>query len=87
MDKQDRPHLSPWTLGQIRAHNLQVEAYCQTPGCNWFCSFDLDRLIEQAGPDYELPDEGPGIACETCGGTGLKFMLAYPHPAPDDTGK
>ena len=68
-----------WTLGAIRERNMQLEVYCQSEGCGWFSSFNLDQLIEGAGPDYELPDYGPGFPCEKCGGADLKFMLAFPH--------
>jgi hypothetical protein len=73
----------PWTLGDIRQMNLQLEAYCQTPGCGWFATFDLDKLIDECGPDYVLPDDGPGMPCQKCGGEHLKFKLAYPHPEAD----
>ena len=69
---------APWTLAAIKHRNLQLEAYCQVPGCGWFCSFDIDALIERAGPDYELPD-GPGIDCGACGGTEVIFKLAFAH--------
>ena len=72
-----------WTLGGIRKMNLELEAACRTPGCGWFCSFNVEELIEQVGPDYWLPQAGPGIPCKQCGGT-LKFQVAYLHPAPDE---
>jgi hypothetical protein len=40
--------------------------------------FDLDPLIADVGDDYPLPDGGPGMACEHCGGE-LKFQLAMLH--------
>jgi hypothetical protein len=68
-----------WTLGDIKARNLQLEAICRTPGCNTFVSFDLDKLIESAGPDYQLPDS-PGVPCPKCGSVDMAFQLAYLHP-------
>jgi hypothetical protein len=73
-----------WTLGQIRAGNMQLEACCRTPGCHHFVTFDLDQLIENAGPDYELPDDCPGVTCPTCGATNMQFQLAMLHPDSDD---
>jgi hypothetical protein len=73
-----------WTLGGIRARNMLLEAYCEAEGCNAFVSFDLDRLIEEAGVDFELPEAGPGIQCPRCGGGDMVFRLAYVHPDPID---
>ena len=53
------------------------------PGCGWFGRFDVDALIARFGADFGLPD-GPGFPCENCGGTPLKFQVAYLHPAPDE---
>jgi len=76
-----------WTLGAIRNRNLRLEVYCQSEGCGWFGSFDLDQLIESVGPQYELADDGPGFPCEKCGGPDLKFMLALAHSGAGQEGE
>jgi hypothetical protein len=83
---EDDASRARWTLGKIRALNLQLEARCQAPGCPWFGALDLDALIAKVGPDYELPDD-PGFACENCGAAGLKFELACLHPDNDNERK
>jgi hypothetical protein len=67
-----------WTLGAVRKHGMRLEAACKTAGCGSFVTFDLDALIAQLGDEYPLPDTGPGIACEHCGGE-MKFQLAVWH--------
>ena len=40
--------MSEWTLGQVKAMNLQLEASCRAEGgCRRFFVFDLDRLIDE----------------------------------------
>jgi hypothetical protein len=79
MTAADPPEGAPgWTLGAIRNRGMRLEAACKTPGCGHFVVFDLDALIARAGADYPLPDGGPGMPCEQCGGE-LKFQLAVWH--------
>ena len=73
----------PWTLGAIRRMNLQLEAVCQKPSCGCFASFDIDKLIDELGADFELPADGADLACGKCGGP-VEFCLGYLHPDPDD---
>lgn len=80
-DTPERPPFK-WTLGQIREMNLELECACQTPGCGWFGRFDVAGLIATFGADYWLPENGPGIACEKCGGRDVTFQVAYDHPPP-----
>ena len=87
MDKDPAARRENWTLGAIRDGNLQLEVYCQSEGCGWFGILDLDQLIEGAGSDHELPEDGPGFPCEKCGGTDLKFMLAFPHTGDGKEGE
>ena len=54
---------------QIRAMKLELEAACETPGCGYFVSFNVEQLIEQVGPDYWLPENGPGMPCLGRSGT------------------
>ena len=60
--------MTDWTLAAIKASRLSLEGYCQAEGCKHFCVFDLDRLIELAGPDYIIPEIIPGMVCTECGG-------------------
>jgi hypothetical protein len=78
----DTPERFPfkWQLGGIRRMNLELEAACETPGCGWFCGFNVAALIEKHGEDYWLPEYGPGFPCEQCGGH-LNFQVAYLHPS------
>ncbi len=73
----------PWALGAIRAMNLELEAVCQKPGCGWFASFDIDKLIDEFGADFELPADGADLTCRICGGP-VAFRLAYLHPDRDE---
>ena len=75
----DQPEEPPgWTLGAIRQRGMRLEAACKTAGCGSFPVFDLDQLIASVGVDYPLPDSGPGMTCEHCGGE-MKFQLAVWH--------
>ncbi len=75
----DAPDAAPgWTLGAIRRRGMKLEAACKTQGCGAFVVFDLDGLIARVGADYPLPETGPGLACESCGGE-MKFELAVWH--------
>jgi hypothetical protein len=60
--------MTTWTLAAIKRRNLALEGYCQCKGCGNFYVFDLDRLIDSAGPNYVVPDILPGITCLACGG-------------------
>jgi hypothetical protein len=75
--------MTDWTLASIKSRNLALEGYCQTEGCKRFFTFDLDRLIGLAGPDYIVPDFIPDMVCTECGGP-LKTMLAMAPPAEED---
>ncbi len=82
---EDKPDGPPgWTLGAIRKHGMRLEAACKAAGCGHFAVFDLDGLIARLGADYPLPESGPGMTCERCGGE-LKFQLAVWHSDHDGT--
>jgi hypothetical protein len=72
-----------WTLAAIKARGFQLEGQCVAPGCGWFAIFDLDGLIEAAGPDYVMPELIPDVPCQLCGGR-LKFVLAVLQGGPGD---
>ncbi len=75
--------MTNWTLAAIKAKNLMLEAYCQTEDCRHFFVFDLDRLIEIAGPNYMIPEIIPDMVCTECGGE-LKSALAMMPSAGQD---
>jgi hypothetical protein len=74
--------MTGWTLASVKAHNLQLEAYCQSEGCNHFYAFDLEVLIASVGADFAVSDI-PQMTCTACGGP-LKIMLAAVPPEQDD---
>lgn len=49
-------------VGAIKARNLALEGYCETEGCGHFYVFDIDRLIEEAGVDYLVPEFLAGLS-------------------------
>jgi hypothetical protein len=76
--------MSEWTLGQVKAMNLQLEASCRAEGgCRRFYVFDLDRLIERVGADYALSDIPP-IASEECG---KPIKIELPSVPPGQEGE
>jgi len=74
-----RAAMTGWTLGSIKARGLTLEGHCQGKDCGFFATFDLDRLIANAGADYRVPEFVPGIECPECGGA-LKAVLAALPP-------
>jgi hypothetical protein len=75
--------MTDWALAAMKAGNLSLEGHCQAEGCKHFVVFDLERLIELAGPDYIVPEIIPGMVCTECGGD-LKSTLAMTPPAGED---
>ena len=67
MSGQTTNQRKPWTLGSIRAVGLELESACKEPGCGWFATYDVDKMIAEFGADLELPTEGGGLACGKCG--------------------
>ena len=65
----------PWTLGAIRDMNLQLEAACAEPGCGWFTTYDVDKMVSEFGADCELPTDAGGLTCGQCGAP-VDFGLA-----------
>lgn len=76
--------MSDWTLGAVRARNMQLEASCKTKDCGRFLRFDLDRLIGSVGANFPIADIPP-MTCEDCGGP-LSIELAMLHPESGDGG-
>lgn len=78
-DTTTRKASKPWTLGSIRQMNLQLEAACKEPGCGWFTTYDVDKMIEEFGAGCELPTSGGGLTCDQCGAP-VDFGLAVAKP-------
>ena len=58
--------MSDWTLGVIKAHNMEINALCQNEACRHLFTFNLDALSEGAGADFLLADIPP-MECPACG--------------------
>ena len=70
--------MSDWTLGSIKAHNMELIALCEADGCNQLYAINLDPLIAEVGGDYHL-DDVPPLACPACGAV-LLLRLSFPDP-------
>jgi hypothetical protein len=44
--------MSDWTLGAVKARNMEIVALCEQESCRHMFVFNLDALIEGVGPDY-----------------------------------
>jgi hypothetical protein len=75
--------MSDWTLGAVKARNMEIVALCEAEGCNHLFAFDLDALIEGVGPDYPLADIPP-MPCPRCGTAPLLIRLSFPDPPQDE---
>jgi hypothetical protein len=72
-----------WTLGLVKARNMEIVALCDQEGCRHLFVFNLDQLIEGVGPDYKLADIPP-MACPQCGVSPLVIRLSFADPPPED---
>jgi hypothetical protein len=77
--------MSDWTLGAIKARNMEIVALCQQESCRHLFVFDLDQLIEGIGSDYKVGDIPP-LACPACGVEPLTIRLSFAEPLPGDEG-
>ena len=68
--------MSEWTLGAVKARNMEINALCENEACRHLFTFNLDALIEGAGVDFPLADIPP-MECPACG----VGPLAAPRPA------
>ena len=77
--------MSDWTLGAVKARNMEINALCDQEGCRHLFVFNLDQLIEGVGADYRLADIPP-MACPQCGVSPLVIRLSFadPPPQPED---
>ena len=75
--------MSDWTLGAVKARNMQIVALCEAGSCRHMFAFDLDALIAGVGPAYAL-DDIPPMACPNCGASPLTIRLSFADPPPED---
>ena len=71
--------MSDWTLGAVKARNMDLLAMCEASECGHIGFFDLDMLIDGAGPDFRI-DDIPPMACPECGAKPLAIRLAMGGP-------
>jgi hypothetical protein len=74
--------MSDWTLGAVKAQNMEIVALCEQEGCKHLFVFNLDMLIEGVGPDFPL-DDIPPMPCPRCGVAPLVIRLSFADPAPE----
>jgi hypothetical protein len=74
---------SDWTLGAVKARNMEINALCEQEGCRHLFVFNLDQLIEGVGPGYKL-DDIPPMACPQCGASPLVIRLSFADPPQED---
>jgi hypothetical protein len=76
--------MSDWTLGAVKARNMEIVALCENADCRHLFAFDLDALIEGAGADFRL-DDIPAMNCPRCGAGPLLIRLSFPdQPEAED---
>jgi hypothetical protein len=71
--------VSDWTLGAVKAHNMEINALCEAETCRHLFTFDLEALIDAAGSDYKLADIPP-LSCPNCGTSSLTIRLSFADP-------
>ncbi|HZP09478.1 hypothetical protein [Methyloceanibacter sp.] len=77
--------MSDWTLGDVKARNMEIVALCEQEGCRHLFAFNLDQLIEGVGADYKLADIPP-MTCPACGAGPLVIRLSFAEPPPEREG-
>jgi hypothetical protein len=75
--------MSEWTLGAVKAHNMEILALCEAEGCRHLFAFDTDALIAGAGADFLLSDIPP-MDCPRCGAGPLLIRLSFPDPPEEE---
>jgi hypothetical protein len=73
--------MSDWTLGLVKARNIEIVALCEQEACKHLFVFDLDGLIESVGADYPVA-EIPPLSCPRCGVAPLTIRLSFADPPP-----
>lgn len=74
-----------WTLGDVKARNMEIVALCEEAGCRRLFTMSLDQVIEGEGADFKLADIPP-MRCPACGGGPLVIRLAFADPSPEGEG-
>jgi hypothetical protein len=74
--------MSDWTLGAVKARNMEILALCEQESCRHMFAFNLDQLIESVGPDYKVADI-PAMTCPKCAGGTLVIRLSFADPPPE----
>lgn len=75
--------MSDWTLGVIKAHNMEINALCQNEACRHLFTFNLDALSEGAGADFLLADIPP-MECPACRLGPLAIRLSFVDPPREE---
>jgi hypothetical protein len=73
--------MSDWTLGAVKARNMEIVALCEAESYRHMFVFNLDELIDGVGPDYKL-DDIPPLSCPRCGVKPLLIRLSFADPPP-----
>jgi hypothetical protein len=71
--------MSDWTLGAVKARNMEIVALCDQESCRHMFVFNLEQLIAGVGADYPLADIPP-MACPNCGTSPLTIRLSFADP-------
>jgi hypothetical protein len=71
--------MTGWTLGAVKARNMEIVALCEQEGCRHLFTFNLDALIDGVGADYKV-DDIPPMACPNCGVSPLVIRLSFADP-------
>ena len=74
--------MSDWTLGAVKARNMEIVALCEAESCRHMFVFNLDELIEGVGADYKV-DDIPPLSCPKCGVKPLLIRLSFADPPPE----
>jgi hypothetical protein len=74
--------MSDWTLGAVKARNMEIVALCEAEGCRHMFAFDLDALIAGVGADHKLGDIPP-LSCPKCWVKPLLNRLSFADPPPE----
>ncbi len=67
------------TLGDLKAHDIGLNAHCSAPDTGHSGPLDIDMLIERFGADYIFIGDrriGAACVCKVCGHRGARVMLA-----------
>jgi hypothetical protein len=73
--------MSDWTLGAVKARNMEIVALCEQESCRHMFVFNLDALIEGVGPD--TVEDMPPLNCPKCAGGPLAIRLSFADPPPE----